>query len=63
LEHLAVSYEIMAISHKATQAQTASLEASQARAVREALLGMSGGLERLKAIDAQIAALRSRLVA
>jgi hypothetical protein len=36
----------------------AILEGSQPRAVREALLGAPGALERLKAIDAQIAALR-----
>jgi hypothetical protein len=41
--------------------QLAALEASQHRAVREHLLGHPDALERLKAIDAQIAALRSKL--
>jgi hypothetical protein len=39
----------------------AKLEASQARAVREALLGVPGTLDRLKVLDAQIAALRPQL--
>lgn len=37
------------------------LEASQARAVREATLGQAGAVERLRMIDAQIATLREQL--
>jgi hypothetical protein len=40
--------------------QIASLEGSQPGAVREALLGIPGGLDRIQDIDAQIAALRPR---
>jgi hypothetical protein len=42
--------------------QIAWLEASQHRAVREAMLDPIGGIRRLKAIDDQIAVLRSQLI-
>lgn len=47
-----------AIARNAALAQIRALEASQPRAVREAALGMPEGITRLKAIEAQIAALR-----
>jgi hypothetical protein len=39
----------------------AALEASQGRALREAAIGTSGAVEKLKALDAQIAELRQDL--
>jgi hypothetical protein len=41
--------------------QIAALEASQGRALREQAIGTAGAVDRLRAIDAQIAALRSSL--
>lgn len=48
-------------AHNAAMSQIAQLEYSQSRAVREAVLGMSGALARLQAIDTQIIALRLNL--
>lgn len=42
-------------------AQIYALESTQARPIREAALGMAGASARVKAIDDQIAALRSKL--
>lgn len=42
----------------AALAEIARLEASQARPIREAALGMAGAIERVRAIDARIAELR-----
>jgi hypothetical protein len=42
-------------------AQILELEAKQARAVREALLGQDGAIERLEGIEAEIVALRELL--
>lgn len=42
--------------------QIAVVEKSQGRALREAAIGTAGAVDRLKAIDAQIAALRAQLV-
>lgn len=46
----------------ATHDQIAVVEKSQGRALREAVLGAAGGMARLSAFDAQIAALRAKLV-
>jgi hypothetical protein len=46
---------------KAALARIAQLEASQGRAVREAIIDPIGGLSRLKAINDEIAALRGDL--
>jgi hypothetical protein len=48
-------------ARRAALAQIAALEAGQPRALREAALGLPEGLERLKAIDAQIVGLRAQL--
>jgi hypothetical protein len=48
-------------ARRAALAGIAALEGSQPRAVREALLGAPGALDRLKVLDAQIAALRPQL--
>jgi len=45
----------------AALAQIAHLEASQSRALREAILGHPAALEQLRKVDTQIAQLRSRL--
>jgi len=45
----------------AALAEIAQLEAFQARPLREAVLGLPGATERLKALDDQIAALRAQL--
>jgi hypothetical protein len=50
----------LAIKREA-RAAIARLEASQHRAVREALIGIAGAADRLKAIDEQIAAHRKDL--
>lgn len=42
-------------------AQIAALESNQARPLREAALGVSGAVDRIKALDYKIAALRSTL--
>ena len=42
----------------AAMAQIATLEAGQARAMREALLGVAGGIEMLAETNARIVALR-----
>jgi hypothetical protein len=46
----------------AARIRIAQLEASQHRAVREAALNLEGAIERLKAIDAEIAELRKQLL-
>lgn len=43
--------------------QILALEAGQARAVREAALGLAGAQDRLIALDAQIAAIRAQMMA
>lgn len=50
-----------AAAHALALAQIAALEASQHRAMREAALGITASVQRLKDIDAQIAALRKQL--
>jgi hypothetical protein len=49
-------------ARRAALAEIARLEATQPRAVREAVLGLPGGAERLAAIDAEIVRLRQELV-
>jgi len=46
----------------AIDAQIIALESKQARPLREVALGMAGALERISALDEQIAALRARRV-
>lgn len=43
--------------------QIISLESGQARAVREAAIGLAGAQARLVALDAQIAAIRAQMMA
>jgi hypothetical protein len=44
------------------QQQIDALERGQARAVREATLGMDGAIDRLKTLDAKIATLRAQFI-
>lgn len=50
-----------ATANAAIQAQIVALESTQGRAIREAAIGMAGAVDRLKALDASIAALRVKL--
>lgn len=50
-------------ANTALKLQIASVEATQMRALREAVLGLPGAVGRLQAIDNQITALRAQLTA
>jgi hypothetical protein len=48
-------------ANRETLVKIATLEAGQHRTIREATLGVAGGMDRLKVIDAKIATLRATL--
>ncbi|PUA19569.1 hypothetical protein [Glaciimonas sp. PCH181] len=54
--------QIKATTNAAIQVQINELESGQNRAVREATIGAAGAVDRLKALDAKIAVLRSQFI-
>lgn len=58
---LSAETRLAALKRRAAAARIAELEVSQARAVREHLLGNADAINRLRAIDDEISALRASL--
>lgn len=54
--------QVKASTNADIQAQIDALEKGQHRAIREATIGTLGAIDRLKALDAKIAALRAQFV-